>query len=141
VIRSVAGGGGGPPATWILRLAVADCPAESLTCRVKLNGPDCEGVPAIVPLVPPSVSPIGSAPAEIVHVYGVVPPVAATVALYAWDIVPLGKADVVIPRAGFGGGGELVVVDAPLTAPAHPARTAAQNTQHTITASLLTVVF
>jgi hypothetical protein len=47
----------------------------------------------------------------------------------------------VIRTAGWGGGGEVFVVGAPLTAPAHPERMAAQNTQHTITASLSAVEF
>jgi hypothetical protein len=37
-------------------------------------------------------------------VYGVVPPVAATVALYAWDTVPLGNEEVEIRRVAGAGG-------------------------------------
>jgi len=67
----------------MLKLAVADCPAESFTCSVKLDEPGCEGVPEIAPLDPTSVRPTGSTPAESVQAYGVVPPLAATVTLYA----------------------------------------------------------
>jgi hypothetical protein len=41
---------------------------------------------------------------DSVQVYGVVPPIAATVALYACDAVPLAKEAVVIRTAGLGGG-------------------------------------
>jgi len=50
---------------------------------VKLDVPDCEGVPEITPLAAPRVSPVGNAPEESVQLYGVVPPVTATVSLYA----------------------------------------------------------
>jgi hypothetical protein len=47
---------------------------------VKLNVPIVVGVPEITPLLLLSVSPVGSEPLAIDHVYGEVPPLAASVA-------------------------------------------------------------
>ncbi len=52
---------------------------ESVTFAVKLNEPDAVGVPEIVPLDADSVRPAGNAPALMLQLYGVVPPVAASV--------------------------------------------------------------
>ena len=49
---------------------------ESVTFAVKLNEPEVVGVPEIVPLDAESVKPAGSAPALILQLYGVVPPLA-----------------------------------------------------------------
>ena len=56
---------------------------ESLTLRVKFAVAAAVGVPLICPLAVFSVSPAGREPAESDHVYGVLPPVVATVAEYA----------------------------------------------------------
>jgi hypothetical protein len=48
---------------------------------VKLLVPDPVGVPEIAPLLAVSMSPAGKDPEAIDQVYGVVPPVAASVAL------------------------------------------------------------
>jgi len=53
----------------------------SVTCTVKLLVPFVEGVPVIAPEFPPSASPAGSVPWLSDQVYGVVPPLAASVAL------------------------------------------------------------
>lgn len=55
-------------------------PSESVTNTVNVNGlPDVVlGVPLTVPAVE-SVNPGGSVPADTVHEYGLVPPVAASV--------------------------------------------------------------
>ena len=60
--------------------------------------PEDVGVPEIV--FPLRVRPVGSEPAEIDHVYGLVPPVAASVCEYALVATPLGREVVVILRAG-----------------------------------------
>jgi hypothetical protein len=46
---------------------------------VKLAVPAAVELPLIAPLVLLSARPVGSAPCEIVQVYGVIPPVAASV--------------------------------------------------------------
>jgi len=56
------------------------------------------GVPVIAPVLVFSVSPAGSVPLVNDHVYGVVPPVAASVVEYAVPTVPLGNDEVVIDR-------------------------------------------
>ena len=53
----------------------------SVTCTVKLLAPVPVGVPEIVPVLRPSVSPDGKAPETTDQEYGVAPPVAARVAL------------------------------------------------------------
>jgi hypothetical protein len=65
-----------------------------------VNAPFTLGLPEITPVLDASVSPAGSAPAVIDHVYGGVPPDAASVVLYATPCVPFGNALVVITRAG-----------------------------------------
>ena len=54
----------------MLKLAEAfvDGVPESVTCTVKLNVPAALGVPEIVPLELPSVSPVGSEPDTMLHV-------------------------------------------------------------------------
>jgi hypothetical protein len=69
-------------ATTILRFAVDVCFVgllESVTCTVKLNVPAAPGVPEITPALL-SDSPAGSEPALSAHVYGGMPPLAASVA-------------------------------------------------------------
>src|SRR5580693_4591017 len=74
-----------PPLALIIKLNALSAVNElaSLTCTVKLLAPVPVGVPEIIPVLGASVSPAGKVPESIDHVYGVVPPVAASVALYA----------------------------------------------------------
>ena len=68
----------------MLRALVAVCAVgvvESVIFTVKLAAPEAVGVPLIAPLDAFKVSPAGSDPTEMDHVYGVVPPLAARVAL------------------------------------------------------------
>jgi hypothetical protein len=55
----------------------------SVTCTVKLLVPVAVGVPEITPVPDARVSPAGKAPEMIDQLYGGVPLVAASVALYA----------------------------------------------------------
>ena len=57
--------------------AVADCDALSVTFRLKLLDPAAVGVPDIFPAA--TLSPAGSDPLAIDHVYGGVPPLALSV--------------------------------------------------------------
>jgi hypothetical protein len=59
----------------------ANCPPVSIACTVTLYVPAVDGVPEIVPVLVPRPRPVGSNPLVIDQVYGVVPPVAASVAL------------------------------------------------------------
>ena len=63
------------------RFAVAEsCGVpESVTCTVKLVVPASVGVPLITPVAASNVKPVGKLPFVIDQVYGVVPPVAASV--------------------------------------------------------------
>ena len=70
--------------TAILRAFVAVCAVgvvESVTFTVKLKVPDVVGVPEMAPLEAVKLSPAGNAPALMLQLYGVVPPLAARVAL------------------------------------------------------------
>ena len=66
--------------TVMLSALVAVC-ARALTWTVKFEVPVAVGVPEITPVLAVSVSPGGSAPLAIDHVYGGVPPLAASVAV------------------------------------------------------------
>ena len=68
--------------------AVCGGTAPSCTPTAKLAGPAVVGVPVIAPVEVFSVSPFGSDPAVIAHVYGKVPPVTAMLCEYADDTVP-----------------------------------------------------
>jgi hypothetical protein len=68
---------------------------ESVTLTVKLKVPDAVGVPEIVPLVE-SVRAPGNDPELTLQLYGVVPPVAASVAEYAVPTCPPARELVVI---------------------------------------------
>src|SRR5271166_531481 len=72
-----------PPLALIVMLSAALPVRElaSVTCTVKLLLPVPVGVPEIIPVLGASVNPAGKLPEMIDHVYGVVPPVAASVAL------------------------------------------------------------
>ena len=79
---------------WVAVCAVGV--VESVTFTVKLNDPDAVGVPEIVPLEAFNVSPPGSAPELMLQLYGVVPPLAASVVEYAVPLCPPGTELVVI---------------------------------------------
>ena len=83
-------------ATAMLRFAVAVFAGalESATRTVKDTVPAAVGVPLICP-APLSVNPFGNAPALTDQLYGVVPPLAATVAEYAPLTCPPAKLVVV----------------------------------------------
>jgi hypothetical protein len=80
--------------------SVSGVPWESVTRTVKFEVPAVVGVPEIVPVEPPSDSPAGSEPDTTDQLYGVTPPVAASVWLYATPIWPFGTLVVVITRSG-----------------------------------------
>ena len=79
-----------------VRALVAVSELASATCTVKLLVPVPVGVPEITPVPGARVSPAGSDPETMDHVYGVVPPAAASVALYAMFCVPAANEVVVI---------------------------------------------
>lgn len=68
----------------------------SVTLAVKFEVPAVVGVPVIAPLDVLSDSPAGRLPDEMAHVKGEVPPLRASVWLYAVPTVPFGRLDVVI---------------------------------------------
>ena len=81
-----------------LKVLLATCwglPA-SLTWAVKVKVPALAGVPLIAPLAALSAKPPGRDPLAIAQVYGVVPPVAESVAEYATLTVPVGMEVVLI---------------------------------------------
>lgn len=73
----------------------------SFTCTVKDEVPEVVGVPAISPVDAVKLNPAGSEPDVTLHVYGVVPPDAVSVAEYAVLTVPLGS-EVVVTVGGCG---------------------------------------
>jgi hypothetical protein len=70
----------------------------SITLTVKLNTPEAVGVPEIVPLPALKLTPVGSDPALIDHVYGVVPPLAERVVEYLFSVCAEGSPPVVTER-------------------------------------------
>jgi hypothetical protein len=66
-------------ASWSARCAVP--PRASVACTVKLLVATAVGVPVMAPVVALSARPAGSAPLVTDQVYGVLPPVAASVVL------------------------------------------------------------
>ena len=79
--------------------AVVETDALSVTFTVKLLDPAVPGVPDIVPPAD-RVNPDGRVPTDTVHVYGGVPPAAASACEYAIPAVPAGSDAVVIFKAG-----------------------------------------
>jgi hypothetical protein len=69
------------------------------TETVKLEVPPLVGVPEVAPVADAKLSPAGRLPDETDHLYGLVPPVALKVPLYALLTVPLGKATDGMSRA------------------------------------------
>ena len=78
----------------------AIAPMASLTRTVKLNVPTVVGVPLMVPELAFKLSPLGSDPAVIAQLYGVVPPVATSDVEYEMPVDPPGAEDVLIDKAG-----------------------------------------
>ena len=78
--------------------AVADADALSVTFTVNVLVPTALGIPEIVE--PVRVSPAGSDPPAIDHVYGGVPPFALNDCEYEVPTVPAGSVDVVTPSPG-----------------------------------------
>jgi hypothetical protein len=68
---------------------------ESVTLAVKLNVPAVVGVPEITPVDAARLNPAGSVPALTLQLYGVVPPLACNVVVYAVPTVLPGSAAVV----------------------------------------------
>jgi hypothetical protein len=71
----------------------------SVTRTVKLDVPEAVGVPLMTPVDEPKLNPAGRLPETTDQLYGVLPPVAASVWLYASPIVPLGTLVVVMTRS------------------------------------------
>src|SRR3972149_3381053 len=88
-----------PLYTWIVSPCVATPPYTSCTCTVNEESPEVVGVPETAPVAPFSVIPAGRLPEITDQTYGVLPPVAASVAASAPPTVPSGRADVVIATA------------------------------------------
>jgi len=86
-----------PLAIVMVNTLVAVTLLASDTWTVKLTVPPDVGVPLIVPVLPPSVSPFGGAPTVIDHENGAVPPVAPNVTgEYDTPTVPLGNMGAVL---------------------------------------------
>jgi hypothetical protein len=101
-------------ATVTLNAFVAVCAVgtvESVTLAVKLNDPAVVGVPEIVPLAAASVRPGGNAPELMLQLYGVVPPLACNVVVYAVPTVPPGSDGAVVSVNEFVGDGARPVPD------------------------------
>ena len=115
VMLTGGSGGGGAGATPMLSAWVAFCAGaeESVTLAVKEKLPLCVGVPEIAPAAE-SVNPGGSVPEARLHIYGIVPPVAARVALYTTPTVPEAN-ELVVMLSGGGGAGATVILSALLT--------------------------
>ena len=79
---------------WVAVCAVGV--VESVTFTVKLYVPACVGVPEISPLEAVRAKPGGRRPELMVQLYGVTPPVAASVEEYAVPTLPVGIEVLVI---------------------------------------------
>ena len=75
---SAVGAAGRVGSTTMLRALVAVAARASCACTVNVTVPVAVGVPLMTPAAL-SVSPAGNAPADTDQVYGVLPPVAASV--------------------------------------------------------------
>lgn len=94
-------GGGGSTTRLKTFVAVRAGELKSATCTVKSEVPAAVGVPEITPVLLFSEIPAGSPPLVILHLYGFIPPVAASVvAVYAAFWVPFGSDEVVMDGAG-----------------------------------------
>ena len=88
------GSRGGVTASDRVLVAVCGGVSKSVTWTAMVLVPCAVGVPVMAPVFGLIERPLGRPPA--VQVYGVTPPVAATVALYAWPAAPEGSEVVVI---------------------------------------------
>lgn len=82
--------------------AEAVCAGTEESCTVAVNGnePTIVGIPEITPVEVFKLKPGGKLfVGEILHVYGVAPPLAARVALYVWLTIPGGRELVVTDSA------------------------------------------
>lgn len=68
----------------------------SCTWTVNVEVPVVVGVPDITPVEPARDNPAGKLPDAMDHLCGVLPPVAASVWLYAVPVVPPGRDEVLI---------------------------------------------
>lgn len=86
---TVTSGAAASGCTSIVKSAVSmlGTAAESATCTVNVKSPTVVASPEISPLPASSASPSGSEPAMIDQVYGLMPPVAASVCEYAMPAV------------------------------------------------------
>ena len=84
---------------------------ESVTLAVKVNVPGAVGVPEIVPVAAANVRPAGNAPALKLQLYGVVPPLACNVVVYAVPTVPPGSEAAVVSVSELAGDGARPVPD------------------------------
>ena len=91
----------------MLRACVLVCcgDPESCTCTVKSKVAVTVGVPLIVPVLPPRLSPSGSAPLVTLQVRPPVPPVACTVWLYDGSPLTPSASEVLVMFRVAGGGG------------------------------------
>ena len=89
-------GGCAAAATVILNALVAVLVAASVTCTENDAVPEVVGVPEITPVDATRARPAGRVPELTVQLYGVVPPLACSVAEYAVPVVPPGSDVVVI---------------------------------------------
>ncbi len=69
---------------------------ESVAWIVNVNVPAREGVPLSAAVRASSERPSGTAPADTLHVYGVVPPVALSYEAYALPTIAFGSEGIVI---------------------------------------------
>src|SRR5689334_4597954 len=77
-------------------VAAAAGDPESASCAVNVNEPAVVGLPVMAPVVAFNANPAGSDPVTIDHLYGVIPPLAASVVEYETPTVPLGNGDTVV---------------------------------------------
>jgi hypothetical protein len=84
-------------------VAVSAGDPVSVNVTVKLGLPAAVGVPVIAPVEPLRLSPAGNAPDVTVHVYGAIPPAAASVTEYAIPTIPPAKSPAAVLIAGFTG--------------------------------------
>jgi hypothetical protein len=84
---------------------------ESVTLAVKLNVPAVVGVPEITPVNAARLNPAGSVPELTLQLYGVVPPLACNVVVYAVPTVLPGSGAAVVSVSELVGDGARPVPD------------------------------
>ena len=111
--------------------STGDC--ESVNLKVKgVELTAAVGVPVIAPVDAFSKSPAGNVPPVSVHVYGVVPPLPVTVAVYGMPTEPVGKELVEISSSG----GPIDTLNWPATAPAAASETSAMKLKEPVAVGL-----